>query len=294
MPERPYRLYLAAKTAAAFTPRGEAMLDCAIARVAHESWAPPSRLRFTHDQQWMICLCVRGSATLITERGTSESVPGTITVFSPHEHCELSVDGQEPWEMRLITGSGFGLRDLMQQHLGLRSQVLHISNAHRYEHLHAGLLATAQAGGPHLQTIGDMSLRILILTIHQGLVTAGSDGSGARATFVRCKALIDQEFRELKSATDIAARCEVNRAYLSRLFRTYGGDSPYGYLLRLKLGHAALLLTTTNRTLQSIGQEIGYSDAFSFSKAFTRHYLVPPSTYRQRMVWHADDLVAGT
>jgi AraC-like DNA-binding protein len=61
----------------------------------------------------------------------------------------------------------------------------------------------------------------------------------AFATFQQCRQHIDQHSLRLRTLEQIATECHVNNAYLCRLFRRYDKQSPYQYLLRLKMNHAA-------------------------------------------------------
>jgi AraC-like DNA-binding protein len=104
---------------------------------------------------------------------------------------------------------------------------------------------------------------------------------GAWRTFERCRAHIDAHFLELASAEDAARACHVDPAYLSRLFAMHGSESPYRYLMRRKMAHAAELLHEGRLIVREVADRLGM-DAFQFSKAFKRVHGIAPTGFLVR------------
>ena len=69
----------------------------------------------------------------------------------------------------------------------------------------------------------------------------GAD-SLAFLTFQNCREHIRAHFRRLRTLEQIARDCHVDTAYVCRLFRRYDHQSPYQFLMRLKMNAAAELL----------------------------------------------------
>jgi transcriptional regulator GlxA family with amidase domain len=81
---------------------------------------------------------------------------------------------------------------------------------------------------------------------------------------------------------DLAARAGLSRTVLAERFRTAMGDTPLAYLRTVRLQKAMRLLSETSRTLEQVAREVGYQDAFSFSKVFKRTLGLAPREFRQR------------
>jgi AraC family transcriptional regulator of arabinose operon len=94
--------------------------------------------------------------------------------------------------------------------------------------------------------------------------------------FIQCK------YPEPIKVTDVAAVCGLDRSYLSRLFKDATGRSIQGYLLSYRMKMAAQLMKDANNSIQYISLAVGYTDIFTFSKAFKKHFGVPPSEYRKK------------
>lgn len=72
-----------------------------------------------------------------------------------------------------------------------------------------------------------------------------------------------------------------SRATLSRRFGAEVGESPMGYLTRLRLAKGAdLLLSDREATVASVAGRVGYATPFAFSAAFKRHFGASPRDFR--------------
>ncbi len=114
--------------------------------------------------------------------------------------------------------------------------------------------------------------------------TTFGQASEARAwvTCQRVKQYMQGNFLTAKSMADIAKANHVNPAYLSRLFQRFHQTSPYRYLVRLKMSHAASLLLNPNALVKQVAAELDFSDAFHFSRSFKSVYGVSPEKFMQR------------
>jgi len=57
---------------------------------------------------------------------------------------------------------------------------------------------------------------------------------------------------------------------------------PMGYLVRVRLGHAAGYLSATDKTVRQIAHMVGYENESSLSKAFRRAFGRAPGEYRRQ------------
>ena len=67
-----------------------------------------------------------------------------------------------------------------------------------------------------------------------------------------------------------------------RIFRKQTGISPWQYLLRSRLAHARRLLDSSDETLASIAETVGFGSAFHFSSSFKKAYGVSPDNWRKK------------
>lgn len=93
---------------------------------------------------------------------------------------------------------------------------------------------------------------------------------------------LESHFAAPLSLAAMAAWVHVSPRTLQRRFRVATGESPLGYLQKLRLSKAQERLENTRLSLEEIVIEVGYGDLASFRKLFRRQYGLSPSRYRQR------------
>lgn len=81
---------------------------------------------------------------------------------------------------------------------------------------------------------------------------------------------------------ELAEHAGLSRTALAGRFREAMGDTPLNHLRVLRMQRAMRLLVETDRKLEAVAAEVGYQDAFSFSKVFKRTVGVSPKAFRQR------------
>jgi len=79
-----------------------------------------------------------------------------------------------------------------------------------------------------------------------------------------------------------ARRVGMSLRNFVRRFKHATGDSPLAYLQKLRIAAAKRLLEGDHRTMQEIGDAVGYQDVAFFRQLFERHTGVSPSAYRRR------------
>ena len=80
----------------------------------------------------------------------------------------------------------------------------------------------------------------------------------------------------------LARHAGLSRTSLAERFRKTMGNTPLNYLRSVRMQKAMSELSTSERSLEQIAQEVGYQDAFSFSKVFKRTLGVAPRDFRRQ------------
>jgi AraC-like DNA-binding protein len=93
--------------------------------------------------------------------------------------------------------------------------------------------------------------------------------------------LLHEEPSEPWTVAELARRAHVSRATMAARFHAAVGQPPMAYLTAWRLALAADRLASSADTTAVIAEWIGYSNAFTFSAAFSRIYGVSPTSYRR-------------
>jgi AraC-like DNA-binding protein len=99
------------------------------------------------------------------------------------------------------------------------------------------------------------------------------------------KRTVSERFAEPGLSLDVVAELvNLSPGYLAKLFKLVAGQSFGDYLNSVRLEKARLLLASTNRSAQAIGESVGIYNAPYFSTLFKKAYGLSPSRYRNRAV----------
>lgn len=111
---------------------------------------------------------------------------------------------------------------------------------------------------------------------------AGDSGSVRDASIYRALKLMHQDVAQPWSVLTLARASGLSRKVFLHRFRRTTGATPIGYLTRLRMDRAKDLLGTTKKPLRQVASDVGYADAFAFSKAFKRIERRSPRAYRSQ------------
>ena len=113
---------------------------------------------------------------------------------------------------------------------------------------------------------------------------------GAPLTFtdtkriLKARRIIDERWHEQLTLAAISRACGVNRAKLTRGFRTLYKTSVAEALLDRRLAEARRALLTTDLPVGQVAYRNGYLNNASFTRAFGRRYGQSPSDCRARVM----------
>ena len=80
---------------------------------------------------------------------------------------------------------------------------------------------------------------------------------------------------------EMASMCGYTPEHFSRIFKKFSGKSPKAYVLECRINKARELLATTDKSVETIIDECGFSDRTAFFRAFSSHTGCTPLQYRK-------------
>ena len=135
------------------------------------------------------------------------------------------------------------------------------------------------------RALANKSLRILIedqplpssTPQPESVVTRQSHDSVVRQAML----LIEQKLTQSNPLTEIAGSLGISMRQLERRFVADVGITPRDYRLQLRLARARWMIEHTDLSVTDVGFECGFGDCSHFSRAFTGHFKVRPSSLRR-------------
>lgn len=131
------------------------------------------------------------------------------------------------------------------------------------------------------QKICSIIVQHLLLKIADTAVPMGPGHSEAFETYERCHRYIEMHYREVTALPEIARACEVDPAYVCRLFKRFDKRGPWQFVIVLRMQDAAERLQRPGALIKRVSKEMGFGDPFQFSRTFRRVYGVSPRRFMQ-------------
>lgn len=158
----------------------------------------------------------------------------------------------------------------------LQNDILHLENAveaYLSESIHC-----KDGNSPEAKALADY----ISLFIDRELNT-DRDGDYSRNAI--CLSRIWEEVNATPSSkwviADLAYKAKVSIRQFQRMMKATYGLTAEGMLTKIRMQRAQELLISTDLTLESIADRIGYSSVYSFSKAFKNYMKISPGAFRK-------------
>jgi AraC family transcriptional regulator len=108
----------------------------------------------------------------------------------------------------------------------------------------------------------------------------GARGALNPRAFRDVNAYIEQHLDERLSLDELARVAGVSRFHFARQFRLRTGESPMGFLLRVRIERGKSLLREGAASVGNVAAALGFADQSHFTRTFKRLVGVPPSEYK--------------
>lgn len=222
-----------------------------------------------------------GECELVIEGRSYTFGPGSIFSYGPGIAHAIRSVGKRSMVKYFIDFSGTQAEEKLRTCGLTREEPLRAATPQRVFEIFENLLHTGQSETGHSRKICDTLLELLLLRIAEQAIPYRSADARALESYQRCREHIEQHYNELATLTDIAKACHINASYLCRLFRRFADQTPYQFLLRQKMNHAAELLIDGNLLIKEVADQLHFADPYHFSRVFKSIYKLSPEQFRR-------------
>jgi AraC-like DNA-binding protein/quercetin dioxygenase-like cupin family protein len=224
---------------------------------------------------------VRGEGTLRLNHRQHKLQPGVVFSYGPGIPQTISADPQAAPSKYFLNFSGQQSKAILRACRLPPGSTSQLALPHELQNLFDELIQCGQRGRPGANELCAKLLECVAMRIAESQIPHESSETLSLLSYQNCRKHIEENFSRLKSLDQIAAECHLDAAYLCRLFQRYDHQSPYRFLMRLKMNLAAEWLEQPGALVKQVAERAGFRDQFHFSRAFKNVLGVSPNTFRR-------------
>jgi AraC-like DNA-binding protein len=229
-----------------------------------------------------LCLeyVANGAGTLVMNGVAHELTAGRVFAYGPGVSLEMAASPANPMAKYFVCFTGTQSSGLLGSAGLAPGGIVDIFPPYALAALFEEIIEAGALGGQRGQNLCAALVNALMLKLAAAVAPGARTRSDAFNTFRRCRKHIEQRYLDLASLAQAAEECRVDASYLCRLFQTYDHQSPYQFLMRLKMHHAATDLQRPEVTVKQAALAVGFSDQLHFSRVFRKVLGVSPTALK--------------
>lgn len=221
-----------------------------------------------------------GEGDLLLDGRRHELEAGVVFTYGPDIAHRIRTSARAPLKKYFVNFAGDRALTLLNDNQLPPGTVARLSAANDVRQAFDTLIRFGTVHDRHTARSCVLQLELLLLAAVRANQPSSPAARRSRATFERCRALIDRHFLSVATLRQAAEICHVDEAYLCRLFQRFQQESPYRYLQRLQMQWAAERLHASGCLVREIAADLRM-DPFQFSRTFKRIHGVSPSAFLQ-------------
>lgn len=223
----------------------------------------------------MLVIYTFGGCGYLEYRGKNYSIlPGQVFVIDCDEYQEYGAR-EEGWQFFWAHFKGAESRSIVQSVLRTGGPVYRTEDQTEFFNE-----LFIRADNPCAKSNLLISERIYSLLI-QLMLQAGESRSLSEPVELAVNH-IEMHFSQEMTLDDIAQAARMSKYHLAREFKKQLNQSPYDYLLRLRLRKAKFFLLTTDDSVAQIAEKCGFGNLSGFFRQFRQMENCSPLQYRKK------------
>lgn len=227
----------------------------------------------------VIIVCTAGRGRCDSDDVHLAVEPGQALVLGPGVPHLYRADDVDPWTIWWVHLAGSTIPDWMDQ-LGARDRPVLIALAEinrLVDHI-AEIVLTMETDGSDASLIRTGTQAWALLG---GLLLSRVGGARPLSEPVlHAQQYLRDHLGEPVRVPELARLVGLSPSHFAAVFREATGGGVIEYLTRLRMARARELLGLTRRTVAEIALDVGYEDAFYFSRQFRKLHGCSPSEFR--------------
>lgn len=223
----------------------------------------------------------RGRGSLTINGQTRFLSPGTIFTYGPGIAHVITTEADDPLIKYFVDFTGRRARRLLEDHDLGPGTVAQVGSPDAMLHLFDDLVAHGAGGRRFGPQICATLVELLVLKTAEMQATEMHYPTGAFTTYQTCRSFILDHYLQIHSLEEIAKACHIDKAHLCRLFQRFDNQTPYHFVMQLKMREAAKRLQKRGSLVKQVGYELGFEDPFHFCRVFKNVFGLSPAAFKR-------------
>jgi AraC-like DNA-binding protein len=224
---------------------------------------------------------VRGRGTVRLNHRQYPLQPGLLFSYGPGISHTIAADPAAAPSKYFLNFVGLQSKAILRSCHLEPGTVSQLALPHELQNLFDELIHCGQRGRPGANGLCAKLLECVAMRITESRIPQESGETLSLLSYQHCRKHIEEHFQRLKTLDQVAGECHLDAAYLCRLFQRYDHQSPYKFLMRLKMNRAAEWLEEPGALVKQVAERAGFRDQFHFSRAFKNVLGVSPNAFRR-------------
>jgi AraC-like DNA-binding protein len=222
----------------------------------------------------------KGEGYVSLNENRYELKAGSVFFYGPGISQLINSSPHQPMIKYFIDFSGSSVKQILKKHISPLGTAIQISRPDEITRIFDELLAHGLSDSPYKSRMCSIMMEYLLYRIAEMVAGEKDFPCGAFLTYQNCRKYIKDKFLILNSLKDIAGACSIDHAYLCRLFKRFDTQSPYQYLLNLKMAYAADCFQEDGVLVKEIAHKLGFADQFHFTRVFKKFFGISPRSFK--------------
>jgi len=255
--------------------------------IANRAGEPYARSLHNHPHALEVLLFKAGEAVYTIDGVPYEVRPMSAVIYNCGIWHEEKASPYPPQHIHHFTAEGVQLDGLPPNHLigpDVPAVIPLYDRFPKLEERFADMQACRRHGDGVSSQTADFLLGALLLELLQLIHGSASRRKPAseRASVSQIRQYIEENYREELSLDRLAEQVYLNKYYLSHLFKTEVGVSPFHYLMDYRIEVAKRYLAVTAEPVDEIAGLVGYGSVTHFQNLFKRKTGLTPGQFRKK------------
>jgi len=224
---------------------------------------------------WLVHYVRSGRGIFRIHENEYEVHAGEVFFIPPYVSTYYEADRDDPWDYQWLGIYGSGLAEIyasagLSEHTPVRAVSPAVPR----------VLDALLKQGENVRPCGAVSLAYAFLeALSENAPPPPANES--KAYVEHAEDYLQRFIYKKVTVADIAAHLNIDRSYLTSLFKKHRGISTQQYILKVKMEAACGYLLATDYDVARIARSVGYDDPFVFSHAFKTLYGESPTAWRK-------------